>query len=275
MYKGISKITFAVMLAISLQSCGDKDRDAAESLYSRSEQAIEQKNYSEALALLDSLDTRYPKQTGVRRDALRLRASAMEGIAIDSIGAVDAELAQATMDVEKWAPLFRHVDSSVGLEGYFIPAKAKSNILNSTGIEARVSDEGYFYAVANVQKKSIGLRSIELVSGDDRVSSAEISPERLISVEGSEMASFNPEDLEALSRWLLTHPNPEKLVLVGSKSSVTVKLSAAQATELTDCAEYARAWRAKYLASLRREKFERMLATARDQLANMPQKNAE
>lgn len=273
MYKGINRAVIAIVLAVGLAACSDSEKKSAAELVAVSQHAIENKEYIKALELLDTLNARYPKQTEIRRDAMRLRASAMEGIAADSIGVADAELAQATLEREEWNKKFRHVDSSVGLEGYFLPVGVDEKMMTANGIQGRVSDTGFFYIVANVQGRAIGLRAVELCQGTDRVSSADISPERVIGVEGSESASFSPEDLEVLGPWLLTHSMPDKAVLVGSRSSVTVKLSAKQAAELVDCYKYSQALQAQRRASIRREKFERMLATARDQLANMPQKS--
>lgn len=275
MYNAISKYAVAIALSLAFAACADKDKEGAMELYTHSEAAVQAENYDGALALLDTLNARYPKQTDIRRDAMRLRALAMEGIARRNIGTADAELAAATLNVQEWAPKFRHVDSSVGLEGYFLPKGVDEKVMTASGIQARVSDKGFFYIVANVQGRSIGLKSIELIAGADRVSSAEISPARIIKVEGSESASFNPEELEAIGPWLTAHPHPSMLVLVGSKGSVNVKLSARQADELLDCYHYSEALQAQRKASINREKYERMLATSRDQLANMPAKTDE
>lgn len=275
MYNVINKIAIGLLLASSLVACTDKDKEGAQELFTKSEAAIASKDYQGALVFLDTLNSRYASQTAIRRDALRLRAQAMESMALDSISVSDKDLAEATIRVQEWAPRFRHVDSSVGLEGYFLPKGINEKMMTKSGIQARVSDKGFFYIVANVQGRSIGLKSIELIDGADRVSSAEISPARIIKVEGSESASFNPEDLEALGPWLRNHSKPSRLILVGSKGTVDVKLTAEQGAELLDCYEYSMALQAQRRASIRREKFERMLATARDQLANLPQKAAE
>lgn len=263
-------IAFVVAAACSLTACSDKEHDGAMALYQAAETGIAEARYSEALATLDTLNARYPEQTQVRRDALRLRAQAMQGLALDSISAGSEALAAATIDREARDPEFRHVDSSVGLEGYFLPKGVDEKVMTGTCIQPRVSDKGFFYIVANVQGRSIGLRAIEFVDGAESASSADISPARIIRVEGSESASFNPEDLEGIGEWLLAHPGASKIVLKGSKSNASVKLDAKMRSQLVKCYEYSRALQAQRLARLKREKYERMLATARDQLANLP-----
>ena len=272
MFSAISKTTLAaVLLALSLASCGNKERESAAALYADSEQAIATGNYSGALVMLDTLNSRFPEQTQIRKDALRLRAMAMEGLATDSISAGSEALAVATLRVEELRPGFRHVDSSVGLEGYFIPKDAPEKVMTTTGLQPRVSDKGFFYIVANIQGKAIGFSSLEFVAGALAISSSEISPARVVKVEGSESVSFNPEDLEGVGAWLVDNPGVNKAVLHGTKGSVTVKIDDKLRKQLFDCYLYSEALQAQRLASLKREKYERMLATARDQLANLPQ----
>lgn len=275
MYNAINKIIIPAAMALMLASCGNQEKESAAELYGKCETAISEHRLAEALELLDTLDVRYSKQVEVRRDAMRLRAQIMEGMAMDSIGASDAALAEATLLVQEWGPKFRHIESSVGLEGYFLPKGVNEKMMTQSGIQGRVSDKGFFYVVANVQGRSIGLRSFELISGSDKVSSSDISASRIIKVEGSESASFNPEELEAIGPWLESHNAPSQLILVGSKGNLKLKLTAAQGEELKDCYNYSKALQAQRRASIRREKFERMLATARDQLANLPVKDSE
>lgn len=271
MLNAINKTLVAgVLMAGMLAGCSDKEREGAMALYGAAEAHIDTNQYTQALATLDTLNARYPDQTQIRRDALRLRAMAMQGLALDSISAGSEALAAATIDRENRDPRFRHVDSSVGLEGYYLPKGVNDKVMTATCIQPRVSDQGFFYIVANVQGRSIGLQSIDFVDGAESASSSAISPARVIRVEGSESASFNPEDLEGIGEWLLAHPGASKVVIRGSKGNATVKLDAALRSQLTECYEYSRALQAQRLASLKREKYERMLATARDQLANLP-----
>lgn len=270
MFNAINKSFIAIALATAVCSCGDKDKEGATQLYNESEQAIEARNYSQAMTLLDTLNARYPKQLDVRKQAMRLRARAMEGIATDSIEAGSLALAQATLNLETIRPQFRHVDSSVGLEGYFLPKGTDDKMMTQTGLQARVTDKGYFYIVANVQGRAIGLNHIEFFQGAETISSSSISPARVVKVEGSESASFNPEDLEGIGAWLEAHDRADKVLLCGSKGNASVKLTPKLRKEIVDCYQFAQALQAQRLASIHREKYERMLATARDQLANLP-----
>jgi len=95
----IRPLLLAAAASLLLASCSDKDRKGAEELMARSEAEVSGGNYSGALVLLDTLNQRYPAQTEVRRQALRIRAKAMEGLVSDSISDVSRALAESTVAV--------------------------------------------------------------------------------------------------------------------------------------------------------------------------------
>lgn len=275
MFNAISKTICAAALLSAVAACGNADRDGAAALLQESRQAVENHDYRSALELLDTINSRYRAQTEIRREALVVRAEAMEGIAIDSISAGDRALAEATLRVENLEGGFKHIAGTGGLDGYYLPKEASDKVMTVTGIQGRVSDDGHFYIVANVQGRGIGLKLVRFTDAGETVESASISSSRVLKVEGSEIASFTPEDLEGVGPWLESHGGVSKCVLVGSNGNADVKMTPALRKELASCAAYSAALQAKRLALVHREKYERMLAAARDQLANLQQAPAQ
>lgn len=271
MFNAINKTLTAAALLLIAAACGNADRDGAAALLEESRSAIGNRDFAKAIELLDTINTRYRAQTEIRREALQVRAEAMEGIAIDSIAAGDHALAEATLRVQNLEGGFKHIDSNVGLDGYYLPKDATDKVMTATGIQPRVSDDGHFYIVANVQGRSIGLRAIRFMDGGEACESSSISPSRVLKVEGSEIASFTPEDLEGVGAWLESHNGAGKCVLLGAKGKIDVKVTSQLRKQLAACAAYSAALQAKRLALVHREKYERMLAAARDQLANLQQ----
>ena len=177
--------------------------------------------------------------------------------------------------MQQLQPGFKYVKSTTGLDGYYIPSSASDKVMTGTMIQPRITEKGYFYIVANVQGRAIGLTSLDFIDGASSISSSAISPVRVVKVEGSESASFNQEDLVGVGQWILDHPQASKVIIRGTKGDATVKLDARLRTQLADCHRYASALQAQRLETVKREKFERMLATARDQIANLPNPEAE
>ncbi len=269
MYNAIYKSLAMAAVVLLAASCGDSRSDAARELCRQSESEIAAGRHYAAIELLDTLDSRYRDLTEVRRSGMAIRARAMEGIALDSIPLYDARLAAATLAVDSMRPLFEHVDGAPGIDGYYLPKGTDRRAFATTGIQGRVSDDGLFYIAASVAGRSIGLRALELRSGAETCTSADISPARVVTVRGSEAASFSPEEVDVIGRWLTSHRGQVKLVLRGRRSDISQALSARQQKEIVDCYAYAKALQEQRTASIRREKYERMLATARDQIANL------
>ena len=94
MFSAINK-TLCAALLVGLAACGNADREGAVALLDESRSAVSSRNFVKAIELLDTINSRYRGQTEIRREALAVRAEAMEGIAMDSISAGDQALAEA------------------------------------------------------------------------------------------------------------------------------------------------------------------------------------
>ena len=132
MFSAINKTLCAAAFMLALAACGNADREGAAALLDESRSAVAGRDFVKAIGLLDTINSRYRGQTEIRREALAVRAEAMEGIAIDSISAGDQALAEATLRVQNLEGGFKHVDSNVGLDGYYLPKDATDKVM--TGI---------------------------------------------------------------------------------------------------------------------------------------------
>jgi hypothetical protein len=264
----------AVLAAAALASCGPgaEERAAAE-LLGQAEALYDLKDYSGAIDSINSLDARYRGFTDLRRAGLRLRALATEALVKDSIEAVEPELARATIACDSLKALFEYtVPAAEGLDGYYLPKGLKAaNAVSATGIQPRVDTEGYFYLTANINGRVTGLTTVSITSGSDTWTSTPISPARVLTVEGSEIASLSPEECAGLGTWLAAHEAKGlKGSFNGAKGKVDFSISPALRDMTLLCVEYSEAQLARRAASVQREKLERKLQAVRDRLANMP-----
>lgn len=264
------KLKYIALIALAAASCGNKNRDAATELLNQAEQAVNDHNYYGAIELLDTLNARHRDQIEQRRSGILLRARAMEGIAIDSISDVDAQLAAATLACDSMAPLFKHIPApAAGMDGYWLPANASTSLMTATGLRARVNEDGYLQLDVNVHGRVIGLNGIRLVAGADSWTSGTVSAAALVSGGGNESITLRQEQLSDLGYWLATHPGAITVKYCGSRGETSAAMTSAIREELLAASRYAYALQAKRSALIRRERYERMLATARDQIANL------
>lgn len=275
MFNAVNKIIAAAALGLAVCACGYKGAQGAQGLLESARSLSEAGSYNQALDSLDSLNTRYASQTAIRRDGLLLRAQIMEKIAIDSIEIASAELAEATLALDRSSAFVEHVDGPRGLEGYYLAKGHQPAITSATAVQPRVSDDGYFKMVANVSGKRIGLGYIRMQDGADSYTTREVSAARRINVANSETATFDPEELTGFGEWLAAHPSVNKLTLSGPRGHAEVRLTPELRQQIIACYEFARDTQRLHLARVHREKFERMLATSRQQIANLTQPDEE
>lgn len=275
MFKGICKILAAGAVAAGMAACGDAGAEGARTLLAQTDSAIAAANYNQAIAFLDTLNARHRDQTEARREGLRLRAIAIEGLARDSIEIAATELSAATAALDSLRPDFEHIAGPAGVEGFFLPKGTSAAVMGTTSVQGRVDEQGYFYVVVNVSGRKPGISSLRITAGPDSWHSGDIAAARIVDVGSSQSASFSPEDVDGLGEWLIAHPQASKITIVGRRGDTDVRLTPALRRELTATAAFARALQRQRLASIHREKYERMLATARDQIANLTEVPAD
>ncbi len=263
--------------ALALAGCKKENPDlvAAQDLYQRAIAAYDNGDAMLAKSLLDSIDQKYPAQLEVRRKATVLRPQAIEKVTIQQISSTDSMLAQAQLDIAELEPLMKHIPGG-DLEGYYVVADAYNPaFINHSGIEGRVNDANLlYYIVAQNKGKAIGINAIQLSGNDSACRSLPI-PEgsaRVDVVEGGEIASFLPEEVDTIGQWASVN----KVVgakLVGSKGNANIKLNDKQAAALGTAWKFANAKGRERQARILREKLERQLQIARDQIAKTSAQN--
>lgn len=276
MYNAANKIIIpAIVAAVIATSCtSEAERRAkeAEQLRAQAETLVGAGQYEEAMVLLDSLDSAYREQTGVRRMGLATRAAAIEARSISEIGPADQRLAAAQLRVDSLSQLFVHIDGPRGLEGYSVAKElAKQDVTDGTGIQPRLDNDGYLSIAAVVKGKNIGLNSLSVTTQSGTVQIEPVGSDRVVNSEGTELSSFRQEEatdvLEALTA---AEGTPAKIHLNGSKGSVEIRLTPQLRAALVRSWQYAMARQELRSAQIERERLERTLQTARDHRANAP-----
>lgn len=270
MFNAANKTIAALMIAAALVSCGENNKEKAQALLDEASSLVERGDYGAAIEVIDTLDTRYAKEIDVRKQGLLCRARAVEGLAKDSIIAADDMLTHSIEQMEAREKDFEHIELPNGLDGYFIAKSIyEKNAMNKTGIQPRVEDsEGYFQLAVNIHGRKIGFERVSVNNGGNVVTTVAVNPGRLVTVEGSELVVLTQEEATPLVEALKANPGIDEYKLCGAKNSITVKLMSKMRDAIINSYDYAMSIQANRLAQIKREKFERQLQMARDQIAN-------
>jgi len=271
----INIMIFAGVLCLAGCSQKNSDEQAARALMAQAEANISDGQPDRAISLLDSLDKTYPAETAVRREAMTLRPKAMEQVTLRQIAAVDSMLLDAQAVVDRLSPEFKHIPGD-GLEGYYVYAKAYNpDFINAAqAVEPRINDADYmFYIAAQNRGKATGLNSLTVTDRSGASCPSQAIPAtsaRLVNIEGAEMASFLPEEVDSLGRWCASRGEElASVVLSGPKGKITVKLTPAQSAAFGAAYQLSSARRRIVSAAITREKLDRQLQLTRDQQARL------
>lgn len=239
----------SIVALIALASCGSSENPDARALFTEAEQSFASGDYTNATVLLDSLQKCYPQELNIQRDAMALRPQIIEQLAIAKIASVDSMTLADNAAMESLKPLLKWVKTPGMIEGYWIDGKAyKPDFMNTTGLEARVSEIGQFYIVSSVNPSSIKHTSVTLTLGEHSAATPEVpyDGESNYRIDGGEVITFSPEQSDTIGSLASkvaagTLPTNMMLTFNGASGKKSVKLSANQVNGIANAYRYSSA----------------------------------
>lgn len=261
MYKGLNIIAVAVATCLSLATCSKDNtrQDEAARLVERAMELRASHDYEGAIAILDSIDHSYREQVDVRHKGMRVRIETIIDQTVDSIEFDERRRGSMQSAVDSMATMFMAV-TLPGTEGYKVYKKAfNGSEMNRTCVQPRIDEKGYMFVVANLQGRRIDMRSLHF--GDV------VAKGNSVSVGSSEVMTLSQEDVAALADAIAAVPTGSAITInINGKTTVPVKLSAAEVQAWRDTWHYTKLLRLMETANIRREYYEQQLALMQDRL---------
>ena len=273
----ISSLMTAVVAAaalLMLAACGKKENPEARALLDNATEAFNAGDYAASLSILDSIGKAYPTETTLLKEAIALRPRVIEQQTIRAIVTCDSLNANALATIETLKPEMKWVKNPRMIEGYHIYKDAYNPaFMNTTGIEARVSEIGQFYIVSSAVP-SIKHTSITLTANGESARTPEVpyDGESNYRIGGSEVITFSPEQSDTsgqlAARITAGGTSPAAMsITFNAPRSKTIKLTPAQAKGIALAYAYSQAVITGRDGSVERQKLERTLEIARSQMA--------
>ena len=237
--------------------------DSAANLQKQIQADLGAGRYQEALAGIDSFQRAFPLQVEIRRELLKTRAQAVEGLALQRLPQLTAEIARLSMVADSLQGFMVSVRPSQALLPYLVYKEAKS--LSSPGIQARVNtgdDAEYIpWTLAVDAGRNIGVSGVSVKVSDGAVFDIPVK-----SADG-QMGTASPEAASALGAALQSGQQAVSASVNGSKGKVSVKVSPAVSRGILLAYEFASARTQLRQNRVDAEKTDRLLQLSRDQAA--------
>ena len=262
-------------LAIAGSGCSSKSENPdARNLLAKAENDFNSGNYASSIALLDSLQKTFPAETALQREAMAMRPKVIEAEATKALAAVDSTYNADIETLKSLKTQLKWIKTPWMIEGYWIaPEVYRSDFMNTTGIEARVSEIGEFYIVSsvnpagNLKHQSIGLKTS---AGNARTQNVAYDGESNYRIGGAEVITFSPAQSDTIGMVARNAVEANQaagasVIFYGVKGEKSVKISPAVLKGIGKAYAYSAATiRARDL-QVERERLNRTIEIARRQ----------
>lgn len=272
MYNVVNKsIIVAATCFTLLSACGgSSSKNEANSLVASADSAIKAGDYTYAIELLDTLQSRYPSELDARRKGLALRPAAIEGITINELQLTDSLQAFYSYEQDSLMQYFTFVNNPELVEGYYVIKElAQSTLFSRTGIEARVSPDGEFYVISSLTAKPVKHTSVTLKDASGSASTAAVAydGDRNYRSGGTEMITFLGAECDTLGRFLSNSSDKNVTITFNGDSNYTCRLEANDGKSVALAYRMADAIASVKKLAAKKEFLDRQLMLARDQKA--------
>ena len=262
-------------LAIAGSGCSSKSENPdARNLLAKAENDFNSGNYASSIALLDSLQKTFPAETALQREAMAMWPKVIEAEATKALAAVDSTYNADIETLKSLKTQLKWIKTPGMIEGYWIaPEVYRSDFMNTTGIEARVSEIGEFYIVSsvnpagNLKHQSIGLKTS---AGNARTQNVAYDGESNYRIGGAEVITFSPAQSDTIGMVARNAVEANQaagasVIFYGVKGEKSVKISPAVLKGIGKAYAYSAATiRARDL-QVERERLNRTIEIARRQ----------
>lgn len=275
MLNAASKCTLVAALLLGAASCSSKKEsdEEARALLQQAQEAAESGDYLTAQALIDSIDSTWPKAIDVRKEAMTLRPRVIEGKTMQEIADLHAQQSYLSQYIDSLSAEFKQVNAGEDvLEPYAVHKDVPTSWRDRNTAVARVTASGDFIVISSLDGNSTHHTALRLSdAGGMSVTSGSIpfdSTDRL----SRESVRFPSEKADTLGEFLLAADGRGPLTLDfvgGTRKAPSAKLSAKEVHAMANTYRLAKAIRAINANAWRLEQLSQKFQTALDQSARL------
>lgn len=264
-------ISFIVFITVS---CTKSKKEIynieAENLYVQADSCMNNKNYTEALLLIDSINNAYPKAIEIRKKAKLLRPLVMEQFSAQQLSITDSLLAVSNYIGDSLKAYISNVKNPI--ENYFINKQlVGTNVQISQGLYLLISPDLHYYIVVSGGGKTPSNR-VELRSNGNSIYSdvVEFDGERNTNSSCGRSITFTESQSKPLADFIMANKANAVTVVFHSDSgkSAQFTLSDKLLRNFVETYSYIEAVRQNRVLNLEKERLQKQLALSRQQIAN-------
>ncbi|MDD2961288.1 MAG: hypothetical protein PHR45_04310 [Muribaculaceae bacterium] len=248
MYNEVIKKSLFTILTTGLifsSSCGNKKNSPSEAelLLTSAQEAFDNADYNKSIILLDSLTKSFPTEIDTQRKGMHLKTVVDEKKSIKDSISNDSIINIYSSVKNDLSSKFIYIKTKDMVEGYSVH-KNSPQLINRTGVEARIDDSGAIYLVSLLNGHSINHTKISFSNGASESFSDNVpfngSTNYRFKDSGvtNEMVTFRGAKCDTLCQFVSDNANANlKLNFIG-KSRFSIPLSKNERNILAETQKY-------------------------------------
>ena len=245
--KNILKGCASIIFVGALFSCGNSDKDAAQSLYAQAEYLYNNKQYNNSIILLDSLKNNYKGDIELLKKGLHLRTLNQEGLILAEIEQADSLIAALETENNRLSGSFKYIKLPDMVEGYYIHKSIVGEIdkTDRTDIEPRIDEYDEFYIVSYLTGQDIKHTGISLTANAGSVKSATVPHDGAQNYrfksggKSYESITFKHDQCDTLGYFTVANNNAKIKATFHGKKNYSTQLSSKQIKAIAETYRYA------------------------------------
>lgn len=260
-----NKLKYLAAGAISLlmMSCGQTSEDKANDLLTQARESYEKGECSAALDRLAEIDSLYSDAVKTRREAMHFKPQVIERQTLAELSETDSLLALNQWVGDSLTKNFRKVNNAI--ENYYVTKNAPAEINSHPGLYGRMSPDGVLYFMA----VSPGVAADQISVNSSTSSQLPHDGERCAKVGANQVLTLLEGELENVLVAIGNSTGSTAELTFLNRGSQTGKLTlkSSDVEALGQVCQMAQNLRQFRLLQIKKERLERTLTVARNQIA--------
>lgn len=240
MYGAIIKRLILAVLAplpiVAVTACGSQkteNEEKAELLLAGIETLYSDKEYSQAITMIDSLMKSYPGLIDIQRKAMHMQTLITEKQTLNDSIENERIFAEKAALTDSLLQNFKFIKTEDQVEGYYVSKRVGTDeLIKSTGIETRIDEKGNIYMVTSLYGFPIMHTQLSASAGDINAATTNIVPTTnprnyRFKDDGTsvEMVTFNSLECDSLCSFIAKNAKDKiKLSFVGKSKTHSIML---------------------------------------------------
>lgn len=242
------KCSAIISIAIAMHSCSNSNENAALAIFNQAQTLYDRGEYTNSVAMLDTLKSKFPEEIELRKKGLHLLTLNQEGLIKIEIAKNDSLITELEKENKQLSGNFKYIKHPDMVEGFYIHKSIadETEKTDRIAIEPRIDEYDMFYIVSYLTGHDVKHTRISFSNqSGNSVSSANVPYDEAQNYryksDGKtyEIVTFNNNQCDTLGYFAANNTSSPLKVTFQGKKNYSIQINAKHAKAIAETYRYA------------------------------------